>query len=149
MSSGCVFCKIVKGEIESAKIWEDDEFIAILDKNPNVKGMTLVLSKTHYPSDAFDLTEDVFSKLMLAAKKVAKLLDQKLDVKRTAMVMEGMGIDHVHIKLYPLSGLNQKFEEMWAKDKIFFDRYEGYITTQLGPEKSLAELKELAKQITS
>jgi diadenosine tetraphosphate (Ap4A) HIT family hydrolase len=47
------FCKIVKEKIESAKIWEDDKFLAILDKKPNTKGMTLVLTKEHYGSDIF------------------------------------------------------------------------------------------------
>ncbi|MFI5205890.1 MAG: HIT family protein, partial [Candidatus Paceibacterales bacterium] len=38
----CIFCKIIKGEIGAAKVWEDDNFLAVLDINPNTKGMTLV-----------------------------------------------------------------------------------------------------------
>lgn len=60
MKQDCVFCKIVAGEIDSAKIWEDDEFLAILDIMPNTKGMTLVLTKKHYDSYAFDMPEDVY-----------------------------------------------------------------------------------------
>ena len=41
----CVFCKIVSGEFDSAKIWEDRDCIAVLDINPNTKGMTLLLTK--------------------------------------------------------------------------------------------------------
>lgn len=41
----CIFCKIVKGEIDSAKIWENKEFLAILDANPNTKGMTVAGAK--------------------------------------------------------------------------------------------------------
>lgn len=52
--TSCIFCKIIKGELESAKIWEDKEFLAILDIMPNTKGMTLVLTKRHHPSYAFD-----------------------------------------------------------------------------------------------
>ncbi len=44
----CVFCKITKKEIDSAIIYEDNEFIAILDGYPNTKGQTLVLTKEHY-----------------------------------------------------------------------------------------------------
>ncbi|MCD6444824.1 hypothetical protein J7L70_07495 [Candidatus Bathyarchaeota archaeon] len=69
---------------------------------------------------------------MAAAKKVAKILERGLSVKRVAMVMEGMGINHAHIKLYPLHGLKEKFEETWAKERVFFEKYEGYISTQLG-----------------
>jgi hypothetical protein len=45
-----------------------------------------------------------------------KLLDKKLGTMRTALVIEGMEINHVHIKLYPLHGLNEKFKEMIAKE---------------------------------
>lgn len=41
----CIFCKIVNGEVDSAKIWENKDFLAILDIKPNTKGMTLVLPK--------------------------------------------------------------------------------------------------------
>jgi len=143
----CIFCKIVSGEIDSAKIWEDDEFLAILDGNPNTKGMTLVLTKSHFDSYAFNMPEEIYQKFMLASKKVAELLEKGLDVKRVAMVMEGMGINHAHIKLYPMHGLEKEFKEMWAKEKVFFDDYPGYINTQLGPKADIEELKKLAEKI--
>lgn len=145
----CIFCKIVKGEIDSARIWEDKEFLAILDVMPNTKGMALVLTKQHYDSYAFDMPEEDYKKFLSAAKKVAKILEKGLGVKRVAMVMEGMGINHTHIKLYPLYGLEDKFKEMWAKDKVFFDRYQGYISTQTGSQVDLNELKKLARKITN
>ncbi len=144
----CIFCKIVKGEIASEKVWEDKKHIAILDINPNTEGMTLMIPKKHFHSDATDMPEKEYTDLMLAAKKLVKILEKKLNVKRVAIVMEGLGINHVHIKLYPIYGLNEKFKETWAKDKIFFEKYEGYISTQLGPQKSIEELKETAKKIT-
>lgn len=143
----CIFCKIVKGEIPSVKFWEDEEFMAIFDVNPNTKGMALVISKKHYPSYIFEMPDNVYEKMMLAVKKIALLLDKKLKVQRTAMVMEGMGINHAHIKLYPLHGLDKKFEEMWAKEKVFFEKYPGYVTTQLGPQADINELKKLAEKI--
>lgn len=143
----CIFCKIVKGEIPSAKIWENENFIAILDKFPNVKGMTLIVPKKHFDSYVFDMNNNDYEKIMLAAKEVAKLLDEKLSVKRTALVMEGLGVNHAHIKLYPIYGLDEKFKETWAKDKIFFEKYEGYISTQLGPELTIEELNKIAEEI--
>ncbi len=143
----CIFCKIGKGEIPSVKIWEDDNFLAVLDINPNTKGMTLVMPKNHFDSYVYDMPDKDYSELFLASKKVAKILEKGLGVKRVALVMEGMGIDHAHIKLYPMYGLEEKFKEMWAKDKKFFDKYEGYISTQLGPEASPDELKEIAEKI--
>lgn len=144
----CIFCKIVKGEFDSAKIWEDDKFLAVLDIMPNTKGMTLILPKKHYDSYVFDMPDNIYKELMIASKKVARLLEKGLNVKRVAMVMEGMGVNHAHIKLYPLYGLEEKFKEIWAKDKIFFDKCEGYISTQTGEKVDLNELKKLAKEIT-
>jgi len=143
----CIFCKIVKGEIPCYKIYEDDEFLAFLDINPNTKGMTLVISKKHFDSYVFDMPDKDYEKLLTTVKKVAKLLDKKLGTQRTAIVMEGMGINHAHIKLYPLHGLDKKFQEMWAPEKIYFEKYEGYITTQLGPKADDERLKTLAKEI--
>ena len=143
----CIFCKIIKREIDSAKIWEDKDFLAILDVNPNTKGMTLVLTKKHYDSYAFKIPKKIYQKFMLAAKKVAEILEKGLKVKRVAMVMEGMGIDHAHLKLYPLYGLNKKFEEITSKKRIFFDSYQGYISTQLGPQADLKKLKKMAKKL--
>lgn len=143
----CIFCKIIEGKIPAVKIFEDDKYIAILDKFPNTKGMTLVMPKKHYDSYAFDMQDKDYSELMLISKKIGKMLDKKLKVKRTALVMEGLGVNHVHIKLYPIYGLDEKFKEMWAKEEIYFNVYEGFISTQQGPEKSIEELNKIAHEI--
>lgn len=145
----CVFCKIAAGQMDAAKIWEDKDFMAILDINPNVKGMALIFPKKHFDSDVFDMSDDFYSKLMLVSKKVAKILEKGLNVRRVALVMEGMGVNHAHIKLYPLHGLSEKFQEMWAKKRIYFNKYEGYLSTQLGPKVDLDELRKLSKKIVS
>ena len=145
--SDCLFCKIISGEIPAVKVWEDESFMAILDLFPNTKGMTLVLPKTHYDSYAFDLDDKIYSQTFLAAKQVGKLLEKGLNVQRVAMVMEGMGINHLHIKLYPLYGLGEKFTETWARHEISFEKYEGYISTQLGPRASIEDLQQTADQI--
>jgi len=143
----CIFCQMVQNQRDIAKICEDKDFIAVLDINPNVKGMTLVISKKHYNSYVFDMPEDEYLKFMKASKKVARILEKSLNVKRVAMVMEGLGINHAHIKLYPLHGLDEKFAEMWAKERIFFSKYEGYISTKLGPEVNIQQLKQLAEEM--
>ena len=143
----CIFCKIANGEIESARIWEDDEFVAILDANPNTLGMALVMPKAHYDSRVFDMPADVYGRFFAAAKIVAKILEKGLDVSRVALVMEGMGVNHAHLKLYPMHGVGKDFEECWAGEKIFFEKYAGYISTQLGPKAELSELKKIAQDI--
>jgi diadenosine tetraphosphate (Ap4A) HIT family hydrolase len=143
----CIFCKIINGEIPSAKIWEDSNHLAILDINPNTRGMALVLTKKHFDSYAFDMPDKEMKEFFLAAKTVSRLLEKALNVKRIALVMEGLGINHAHLKLYPLYGLEEKFKEIWAKDRVFFEKYDGYVSTQLGPQANLTELNALAEQI--
>ena len=142
---GCVFCKIAKGEIPSHKVYEDEEFLAFLDIFPNTKGMTLVITKKHFPSNIFDLPEDVYKKMFVFVKKIEKTLDKTFNVKRCAMVVEGTGVNHTHIKLYPLHGL--KGENLPLKGEVFFEEFPGYITTLAGPRADDKELEKVAKKI--
>ncbi|MBN1634355.1 MAG: HIT domain-containing protein [Ignavibacteria bacterium] len=144
----CIFCKIVKGEIPSYKVYEDDEFLGILDLFPNTDGMTLLIPKNHYDSYVFEMPDDVYTKFLLIAKKLGKILDEKLKVERTAMVTEGMGVNHCHIKLYPLHGLGKDFEPMIPEEKVFFEKYPGYLTTILGEMAKQEKLKEIQEKIT-
>lgn len=142
----CVFCKIVQGEFDSAKIWEDEQFLAFLDINPNTKGVTLVVSKTHYPAYFFDLDNELCQDFILAAKKVAKVLEKGLEVKRIGLAIEGMGIDHAHLKLYPFYRA-EEWDGDVPEQRIFLEKYEGRLTTRLGPQIPLEELKKIAQEI--
>lgn len=145
----CIFCKIVKGEIPAEKVWEDEEFLAILDINPNTPGMTVVLPKKHYDSYTTDMPDDVYQRFWLAAKRVGQLLDRKLGTKRTAMVLEGLGVNHAHIKLYPLHGLEREFQETWAPKRVFYEKYPGFMDTRLGPRASEEDLEKIARKINA
>ncbi len=139
----CTFCKIVKGELPCHKVWEGLKHLAFLSIFPNTLGVTVVISKEYYPSYAFDLPDSVLSELVIASKKVAKILDKKLDnVGRTAIVCEGIGVNHVHSKLFPMHGT--KFSE-WKNIKSnvdkYFEQYEGYISSH---DYELADQNELA-----
>ncbi len=148
-TDNCIFCKIIRGEIPSVKIWEDEDYIAILDNQPNTEAMTLVIPKMHFDSYIFDMPKAAYKDFMITTKKVAKLIEKSLKVQRVAMAMEGLGVNHAHIKLYPLHGLDEKFEEIWAKDKVYFEKYQGYLTTQTGPMKTQEELEKIANKIRS
>jgi len=149
MPNECIFCRIVEGKIPCHKIYEDDKHLAFLDIHPNTKGMTLVITKKHFDSYVFDMSNEDYHELIEVTKKIAKGLDKALRVKRTAMVMEGMGVNHAHIKLYPLHGIKKKFEKILAKKIKFFDHYEGYVATFIGPRAKDEELKKLALKIRS
>ena len=143
----CIFCKIIAGKAEAAKIWSDGEFTAILDLYPNVKGQTLLISNEHFNSDLSEMPKLAYVRFMFATRDVIEMLKKGLNVKRVAIVVEGMGVDHAHIKLYPLHGLQDSFQEMWSKERVFFEKYEGYITTQVGPKAEIPDLKKLAQDI--
>ena len=145
----CIFCKIVKGEAPCHRIWEDDKHLAFLSIFPNTKGFSVVVTKEHYPSYAFDLPEDVLKELVIASKKVVKLIDSKLeDVGRTGMIFEGFGVDHVHAKLFPMHGTNIKeWKPLKSNIDKYFDNYEGYISSHDYKRADDGELAKLAKKI--
>ncbi len=148
----CIFCEIVHGSAPSYKVWEDEKHIAFLSIFPNTEGVTVVIPKQHYGSYAFDLPDDVLSDLILAAKKVAKLLDSKLDdVGRTALVFEGFGVDHVHAKLFPMHGTANMAEWKPIESSVpkYFTRYEGYITSHDYKRASEEKMKRTQQKIIS
>jgi len=148
----CIFCQIVKGTSPSHLVWEDNDHLAFLSIFPNTEGATVVIPKQHYPSYAFDLPDDALSGLVQAAKKVAKLLDAKLDdVGRTALVFEGFGVDHVHAKLFPMHGTQNMEDWKPIESKIdkYFDQYEGYISSHDYRRADDGELDELAVKLRS
>lgn len=141
----CLFCKILAGEIPSHKVWENEEFYAFLDLFPNCKGQTLVIPKDHYDSDLFKVEESAFyGRYLLAVREVVQFLKSKLGVERVGMIMEGMGVDHLHIKLYPMWGLEKERKAIEAEERVYFEQYEGYLTTKMGTMATQDELQALA-----
>ncbi|OGY35217.1 MAG: diadenosine tetraphosphate hydrolase [Candidatus Andersenbacteria bacterium RIFCSPHIGHO2_12_FULL_45_11] len=145
----CIFCKIVSGEAPAHKIWEDEKHLAFLSIFPNTEGFSVVITKEHYASYAFDLPESVLIDLTLAVKKVAKLLDSKLDdVGRTGMIFEGFGVDHIHAKLFPMHGTKiSEWKPMKSNIDKYFMQYEGYISSHDYQRADDEKLAELAKKI--
>jgi len=99
---GCVFCGIVSGKIPSHKIAEDQDFVAFLGIFPKYPGMTVIVSKEHKGSYLYkSLTDEELTSMHLFSKKVAGLLDKALNTERCMELMEGLEVDHAHLKLFP------------------------------------------------
>lgn len=98
-----IFTKIVKGEIPSYKVAEDENYYAFLDINPLQKGHTLVIPKkeTDY---IFDLSDEDLAGLMIFAKKVAKAIGESIPCQRVGVAVLGLDVPHAHIHLVPLQG---------------------------------------------
>jgi histidine triad (HIT) family protein len=95
-----IFTKIITGEIPSYKVAEDDNFIAFLDINPNVKGHTLIVPKKE-ENKIFDLSKEEYTSLMDFSYRVAKALEKSIDCKRIGMSVIGLEVPHVHVHLIP------------------------------------------------
>lgn len=75
----CIFCRIIRGEIPSYKVYEDDSVMAFLDIRPISEGHTLVIPKKHF-IDLFEIDEETFGKVSSAAKKIANKMKDVLGV---------------------------------------------------------------------
>lgn len=99
----CVFCKIIKKEIESKELYEDDFVIAIMDINPKVVGHTLIITKEHY-KDYTEVPADVLEHINRVAKRLGDALMEKLDATGLSMCVNSgtaQEVKHYHMHLLP------------------------------------------------
>lgn len=101
-----IFEKIIAREIPAYIVWEDEKYIAFLDIKPINPGHTLIVPKK-VVGDILDMTDNEYSDLFLAAKKFAKHLRTATNAKRIGIVVEGFGVEHVHIHLVPINTINE------------------------------------------
>ncbi len=131
----CIFCKIVKGEIDSAKIWEDGDVLVFLDVKPFTKGHALVIPKQHF-ENIFDIDENVLQKTIVVAKNIAQTLKKSLPAPAVNLMNSsggeaGQEVMHFHLHVIPRS----------ENDGISFHQ-------ESHQKLSFEELKTLAKEIS-
>lgn len=99
-----IFTKIIKGEIPSYKIAENEKFYAFLDIGPLAKGHTLVVPKkqTDY---IFDMADNDLGEMMAFAKKVARAIEAVVPCKRIGVAVLGLEVPHAHIHLIPINSI--------------------------------------------
>lgn len=107
LDNKCIFCKIINGEIESYKIFEDNNTIAFLDKFPIAYGHTLVIPKNHIGRiEELDHSEttSLFSTLQ---KIVGPILQAFNSTASTIGINDGKDagqvIPHIHLHIIPRS----------------------------------------------
>ena len=100
-----IFSKIISGEIPSFKIYEDDNFLAFLDINPNALGHTLCIPKKEI-DQIFDLDDETLSELIIFSKKVANAIKKAVVCERVGMSVIGLEVPHVHVHLIPINNMN-------------------------------------------
>jgi histidine triad (HIT) family protein len=101
----CIFCKIVKGEVPSFKIFENDKVFCFLDINPLTKGHTLVIPKEHH-KDIFDIPESDLKEIISVAKKLSGTIKEKLNAEGVNLVNASgefaeQSVFHFHLHIVP------------------------------------------------
>lgn len=98
-----VFSKIIKGEIPSYRIAENDQFFAFLDISPMAKGHVLVIPKQEIDR-FFDLPDELLSEMLLFAKPIARAMERLFDCDRVGIAVMGLEVPHAHMHLVPING---------------------------------------------
>lgn len=125
----CIFCKIIKGEIPSMTIYEDDVVKVFLDINPTTNGDTLIVPKKHI-ENMLDIDDKTLSHIHKISKEIYNVLKEKLNIDGLTLVQNnfyGQEIKHYHVHLIP--------------------RYKNDDVKQLSNKEILKEVKEVFNQI--
>ena len=100
-----IFSRIIKGEIPSYKIAEDEHFCAFLDIFPLREGHVLVIPKTE-TDKFFDLDEKYLASMLLFAKPIAKAIERAFRCNRCGITVIGIEVPHAHMHLIPINSAN-------------------------------------------
>lgn len=101
-----IFTKIIKGEIPSNKIYEDEWTYAFLDHNPKTAGHTLVIPKKQVDY-VWNLTDEDYAALMRSVKKIAGRIKEVLEPKWVGMQVEGVAVPHAHVHVFPFNSIEE------------------------------------------
>lgn len=101
----CIFCKIIKGDIPSQTLFEDEQFKVILDVGPATRGHALILPKKHY-ANLYELPDDMAADAVRLAKKMMKIMTDKLSCDGFNLLQNngeaaGQTVFHFHMHLIP------------------------------------------------
>lgn len=101
----CIFCRIIKGEIPSFRVYEDDEFFGFLDINPVTPGHLLLLPKGHYPS-VLDVPESMGPALLRGISRLGKAVMHTMNAEGFNLLQNtheaaGQTVFHAHWHIIP------------------------------------------------
>lgn len=104
-ADSCLFCKIVKGEIPSKKVYDDKDVVAFLDINPTNPGHTLVVPKKH-ADDLTKSSDDDIAKAMHVVRKITASLKEKMNAIGVNVLQNngkaaGQIVAHTHFHIIP------------------------------------------------
>ena len=115
--SDCIFCKIIKGEIPSTKVFENEHVLAFLDISQVTKGHTLVIPKVH-KENLYELTPEIAKELFSVVPEIARAIKQEfnpigLNSLNNNGEAAGQSVFHYHMHLIPRYGEGDGFGAVW------------------------------------
>ena len=119
-----IFCKIIKNEIPSYTLYEDEIVKVFLDANPNHTGHTLIIPKKHY-ENFYDIDEKTLHYILKIAKNICNLLKEKLNCDGITLCQNnelGQEIKHYHLHLIPRYHNEEKLPLEEVYNKLFKDQ---------------------------
>ena len=101
----CIFCSIVKGDIPSYKVYEDDDFLAFLDISQAEIGHTLVVPKKHF-DNLLEMDDETAKKMIVLVKKLANKVKSAtnasgINILNNNGLAAGQSVNHIHFHIIP------------------------------------------------
>ncbi|MEG1030008.1 MAG: HIT family protein [Brevundimonas sp.] len=101
-----IFAKILRGEIPSVKVWEDDDVLAFMDVFPQSEGHVLVVSKTSTARNLLEIEPDALAKLTAAVQRTARAVEKALKPEGFSLMQfngeaGGQTVFHLHFHIIP------------------------------------------------
>jgi histidine triad (HIT) family protein len=100
-----IFSKIIKGEIPSYRIAEDEKFFAFLDIFPLREGHVLVVPKLEVDK-FFDVPDDYLAGMLVFAKPIARAIEKSFRCNRCGVAVVGLEVPHAHLHLVPINHID-------------------------------------------
>ncbi|CAF9913816.1 MAG: Adenosine 5'-monophosphoramidase [Gomphillus americanus] len=120
-NAACIFCKIIKGEIPSFKLFESERVLAFMDIQPLARGHALVIPKTH-AAKLLDVPDNELEECMPVAKRIAKAIGANdYNILQNNGRLAHQEVDHVHFHVIPKPDAKQGLQIGWPQQKLEMD----------------------------
>ncbi|KKY24610.1 putative hit domain protein [Phaeomoniella chlamydospora] len=120
--AACIFCKIIKGEIPSFKLFESDKVFAFLDIQPLAYGHALVIPKYH-GAKLGDIPDDQLTEVLPVAKSIAKAIGaEDYNILQNNGRLAHQLVDHVHFHVIPKPNQAEGLGIGWPAQETNMDK---------------------------
>jgi histidine triad (HIT) family protein len=119
----CLFCRIVAGEVDSHRVFEDDSCVAFLDNRPLFHGHTLLVTREHYET-LWDLPDELVAPLFQNAKRLSAAVREAMGSQGAFVAMNNVvsqSVPHLHVHIAPRNRKDGLRGFFWPRTKYKSD----------------------------